>query len=242
MLPAFVAGCLLLAERRPRRVTLAALGVVHLALLALVAAARRPDPADAAARLDRDLGQVVLEGRDRLARTGRADLDGLALAYARRARGRRRSSPATTAWPARSRSTARLRAYPARLRAPLVPVLAPGEDAAAGCPAGRLRARRRAPALRASDRAGRRRQPLARRQRGARPADRLVPAARSARAALAVAVRDRAAARRQVAHAACATSATARVRAAPSRRPRARCRRTGAAAAARAAARCRRRR
>ena len=36
MLPAFVAGCLALAERRPRRVTLAGLGVVHLAVLALV--------------------------------------------------------------------------------------------------------------------------------------------------------------------------------------------------------------
>jgi hypothetical protein len=35
-LPALVAGCLLLDERRPRRATLAALGVVHLAVLALV--------------------------------------------------------------------------------------------------------------------------------------------------------------------------------------------------------------
>jgi hypothetical protein len=36
MLPAFVAGCLALAERRPRRVTLAGLGAVHLVVLALV--------------------------------------------------------------------------------------------------------------------------------------------------------------------------------------------------------------
>jgi hypothetical protein len=36
MLPAFVAGCLLLAERRPRRLALGALGVVHLTVLALV--------------------------------------------------------------------------------------------------------------------------------------------------------------------------------------------------------------
>jgi 4-amino-4-deoxy-L-arabinose transferase-like glycosyltransferase len=35
MLPALVAGCLALAERRPRRVTLAGLGIVHLAVLAL---------------------------------------------------------------------------------------------------------------------------------------------------------------------------------------------------------------
>jgi Dolichyl-phosphate-mannose-protein mannosyltransferase len=36
MLPAFVAGCLWLAERRPRRRTLVGLGVAHLAVLALV--------------------------------------------------------------------------------------------------------------------------------------------------------------------------------------------------------------
>ncbi len=35
MLPALVAGCLALAERRPRRVTLAGLGVLHVAVLAL---------------------------------------------------------------------------------------------------------------------------------------------------------------------------------------------------------------
>lgn len=35
MLPALVAGCLMLAERRPRRVTLAGLGVLHVAVLAL---------------------------------------------------------------------------------------------------------------------------------------------------------------------------------------------------------------
>ena len=35
VLPALVAGCLALAERRPRRVTLAGLGVAHLAVLAL---------------------------------------------------------------------------------------------------------------------------------------------------------------------------------------------------------------
>jgi 4-amino-4-deoxy-L-arabinose transferase-like glycosyltransferase len=36
MLPALVAGCLALAERRPRRITLTGLAVVHLAVLALV--------------------------------------------------------------------------------------------------------------------------------------------------------------------------------------------------------------
>ena len=35
MLPALVAGCLALAERRPRRLTLAGLGVLHVAVLAL---------------------------------------------------------------------------------------------------------------------------------------------------------------------------------------------------------------
>ena len=192
MLPAFVAGCLLLAERRPRRLTLAALGVVHLAVLALVLPLVVPilptRQLVSTGTWDKSFWKDEIGWHELVAQTA----TGLALADARRARGRsdrgrqlRRGRRALALRPG-------CRPADAGLGAPLVPVLASGDDAAACRSAGRLRARRRASALCARDRARRRRQPLARRQRGARPADRVVPPARAARAALGIGVRHRA--------------------------------------------------
>ena len=125
MLPALVAGCLALAERRPRRAALVALGIVHVAAAGARAAARRPGAPRAPARLDGNLGSVVLEGRDRLARADGADGGGLALAHAGRARGRRDRRRQLR----RGRSARALRPAAglpdAALGASLVPVLAP---------------------------------------------------------------------------------------------------------------------
>ena len=114
MLPALVAGCIALAERHPRRSALAALALVQVAVLALVAAARRPGAADVAARLHGHVGSLLLEGRDRLARADGADGRGLALADACAAGRRPRSWPATTGWRERSRSTGPAAGLPAR--------------------------------------------------------------------------------------------------------------------------------
>ena len=227
MLPALVAGCVALAERRPRRVTLAGLAILHVAVLALALPLVVPilptRQLVSTGTWDRSFWKDEL----RLARARRADRDGLALAHACRARRRcdrrRQLRGGRCALALRPRSGV----THAGLRAPLVPVLASGKDAPAHRPAGRLRPWRRAPALRERTRPGRRRQPLARGQRGARQADRLVPAAGAARAGLGEHVRDR------------TTVITAQARAAPSRSRRVRCPRTDAAGAARAGARSR---
>ena len=148
MLPALVAGCLALAERRPRRVTLAGLGILHIAVLALslplVVPILPTRQLVSTGTWDKSFWKDEIGWHELVAQTSTA---WRSRTPAERAAGAIVAGNYGVAG-ALSLYGPACRPADAGLGAPLVPVLAPREDAAARRPAGRLRTRRRAPALR----------------------------------------------------------------------------------------------
>ena len=191
MLPALVAGCVALAERRPRRVTLAGLAVLHVAVLALALPLVVPILPTAqlvsTGTWDRSFWKDELGWHELVAQTATAwhSRTPAERASAAIVAGNYGVAGALSLSAGSGPADAGLRAppfqywHPAKM--PQRTVLLVGFD--------------RGDALRAARAhgAGRGRQPLARGQRGARQADRLVPAASATRTGVAELVRDRAA-------------------------------------------------